>query len=109
MTVGIRASAATCGKNLEDTMAGSHVEEVTDQVRGRDADPVAPKGRGKKDKSRYCKLGRSSDPLRGHYGGHQGRSGPYKSKHGEGRGGSQGAYPSPSRGHARLVGPGGVT
>ena len=33
-------------------MMGSHVEEVSDQVRGRDADPIAPKGRGKKDKSR---------------------------------------------------------
>ena len=52
MTVGIRASVATCGNNLEDTMAGSQVEEVADQVRGRDADSVAPKGRGKKDKSR---------------------------------------------------------
>ena len=51
MTVGIRASVATCGNILEDTMAGSHVEEVVDQVRGRDADPVAPKGRGKMEKS----------------------------------------------------------
>ena len=33
-------------------MAGSHVEEVADQVRGRDDDPVALIGRGKKDKSR---------------------------------------------------------
>ena len=33
-------------------MASSQVEEVADQVRGRDADPVGPKGRGKKDKSR---------------------------------------------------------
>ena len=30
MTVGIRASVATCGNKLEDTMAGSHVEEVAD-------------------------------------------------------------------------------
>ena len=52
VTVGIRASVATCGNILEDTMAGSHVEEVADQVRGRDTDPVALKGRGKKDKSR---------------------------------------------------------
>ena len=52
MTIGIKASIATCGSNLEDTMEGSHVEEVADQVRGRDADPVAPKGKGKKDKSR---------------------------------------------------------
>ena len=52
MKVGIRASVVTCGNNLEDTMEGSHVEEVADQVRGRDADPVAPKGRGKKEKSR---------------------------------------------------------
>ena len=28
MTVGIRASVATCGNNLEDTMAGSQIEEV---------------------------------------------------------------------------------
>ena len=32
-------------------MASSHVEEVVEQVRGRDLDPPA-KGRGKKDKSR---------------------------------------------------------
>ena len=52
MTVGIRDLVATWGNNLEDTMAGSKVEEVADQVYGRDADPVALKGRGKKDKSR---------------------------------------------------------
>ena len=51
MTVGIRASVATCGSNLEDMMASSHLEEVAEQVRGRDLDPPA-KGRGKKDKSR---------------------------------------------------------
>ena len=50
MTVGIRASVATCGSYLEDTISSSHVEEVTEQVRGRDLDPPA-KGRGKKDKS----------------------------------------------------------
>ena len=33
-------------------MAGSQVEKIADQVGGRDADPVTPKGRGKKDKSR---------------------------------------------------------
>ena len=52
MTVGIRASVATCGSNLEETMAISQLEEIVEQVRGRDVDPVAPKGRGKKDKSR---------------------------------------------------------
>ena len=52
MTVGIRASVATCGSNLEDTMANSQVEGIVEQVRGRDVDPVALKGRGKKDKSR---------------------------------------------------------
>ena len=52
MTVGIRASIATCGSNLEGTMASSQLEEIVEQVRGRDVDPVAPKGRGKKDKSR---------------------------------------------------------
>ena len=31
-------------------MAGSHVEEVVEQVQGRDLDPLS-KGRGKKDKS----------------------------------------------------------
>ena len=51
VTVGIRASIATCGSYLEDTMSSSHVEEVAEQVRGRDLDPPA-KGRGKKDKSR---------------------------------------------------------
>ena len=51
VTVGIRASVATCGSYLEDTMSSSHVEEVFEKVRGRDLDPPA-KGRGKKDKSR---------------------------------------------------------
>ena len=51
VTVGIRASVATCGSYLDDTMSSSHVEEVVEQVRGRDLDPPA-KGRGKKDKSR---------------------------------------------------------
>ena len=52
MTVGIKASVVTCGSNLEETMASSQLEEIVEQVRGRDVDPVAPKGRGKKDKSR---------------------------------------------------------
>ena len=52
MTVGIRASVATSGINLEDTMTSSQIEGIVEQVRGRDVDPVAPKGRGKKDKSR---------------------------------------------------------
>ena len=52
MTVGIRASVVTCGSNLEDTMASSQIEGIVEQVRGRDVGPVAPKGRGKKDKSR---------------------------------------------------------
>ena len=52
MTVGIRDSVATCGSNLEDTMASSLIEGIVEQVRGRDVDPVAPKGRGKKNKSR---------------------------------------------------------
>ena len=52
MTVGIRASVSTCGSNLKDTMANSQIEGIVEQVRGRDVDPVAPKGRGKKDKSR---------------------------------------------------------
>ena len=52
MTVGIRASVATCGSNLEETMVSSQLEEIVEQVRGRDVDPVAPKGRGKKDKPR---------------------------------------------------------
>ena len=104
MTVGIRASVVTCGSNLEDKMASSQIEGIVEQVRGRDIDPVAPKGRGKKDKSR--------DPmasLEGRYGGHQRRGGHYGSNHGEGRGGSQGADPRPSRGHARLTSLGGVT
>ena len=52
MTVGIRASVVTCGSNLDDKMASSQIEGIVEQVRGRDIDPVAPKGRGKKDKSR---------------------------------------------------------
>ena len=52
MTVCIKASVATCWNNLEDTMANSLIEGIVEQVRGRDVDPVAPKGRGKKDKSR---------------------------------------------------------
>ena len=52
MTAGIRASVATCGSNLKNTMASSQVEGIVEQVRGRDVDPVALKGRGKKDKSR---------------------------------------------------------
>ena len=52
MAVGIRASVATCGSNLEDTMANSQIEGIVEQVHGRDVDPVALKGRGKKDKSR---------------------------------------------------------
>ena len=52
MTVGIRASVVTCESNLEETMASSQLEDIVEQVRGRDVDPVAPKGRGKKDKSR---------------------------------------------------------
>ena len=52
MTVGIRAWVATFGSNLEDTMASSQIEGIIEQVRGRDVDLVAPKGRGNKDKSR---------------------------------------------------------
>ena len=33
-------------------MANSQTEDALEQVRGRDVDPVAPEGRGKKDKSR---------------------------------------------------------
>ena len=44
-------TVATCGSNLKYTMASSQ-EGIIEQVRGRDVDPVAPKGRGKKDKSR---------------------------------------------------------
>ena len=42
MTIGIRASVATCGSNLEDTMASSQIKGIVEQVRGRDVDPVAP-------------------------------------------------------------------
>ena len=48
MTIGIRASVATCGSNLEDMMAGSHVEEGGEQVRGKD---FGPSTWGRKDKS----------------------------------------------------------
>ena len=93
-------------------MGSSHVEEVAKQVRGRDLDPPA-KGRGKKNKSRdpltsFHELGRSGDPVGGRYGGHQRGDGPHGAKHGEGRGGSEGADPRPSRGDAWLAGPGGV-
>ena len=91
-------------------MASSQIEGIVEQVRGRDVDLVAPKGRGKKEVSgSYGELGRSSGPLRGRYGGHQRRGGHYGAKHEEGLGGSQGADPRPSRGHARLASPGGVT
>ena len=40
---------ATCGSNLEDTMVGSHVEEVCEQVRGKDPGPST---RGRKVQSR---------------------------------------------------------
>ena len=49
MTIGIRASVATCGSNLEEMMAGSHVEEGGEQVRGKDSSPSIW---GRKDKSR---------------------------------------------------------
>ena len=44
-------SLVACGCSLKDTMAGSHVEEVCEQVRGRDLDPPA-KGEGGRDESR---------------------------------------------------------
>ena len=40
---------------------------------------------------------------------HQGGDGPFGAKHGEGRGGSQGVDPRPSRGDAKLVNSCGVT
>ena len=42
-------------------------------------------------------------------GRHQEGDGPFRAKHGEGRGGSQGADPRPSRGDAKLVDSCGVT
>ena len=39
MTIGIRASVATCGSNLEDMMAGSHAEEGGEQFWGKDSGP----------------------------------------------------------------------
>ena len=51
MTFGIKASVVTCGSHLEDTMAGSHVEEGGEQVRGKDSRPST---RGRKDKSCYA-------------------------------------------------------
>ena len=44
-----QSPVATCGSNLEETMVGSHAEEVCEQVRGRDPGPST---RGRKDKSR---------------------------------------------------------
>ena len=51
MTSSIRASVA-CGSNSKEAMANSQTEDAFEQVRGRDVDLVALKGRGKKDKSR---------------------------------------------------------
>ena len=110
MTVGIRASVATCGSNLEDTMASSQIERIVEKVCGRDVDPVAIKGRGKKDKSRDPMASLEGRVTRLEVAMADTKEGVdlFGAKHGEGRGGSQGVDPRPSRGHARLAGPSGV-
>ena len=86
-------------------MTGSHVEEGGEQVRGKDSGPST---RGRKDKSRDA-----ISSLEGRFVrlelGDQGGDGPFGAKHGEGRGGSQGADPRPLRGDAKLVDSCGVT
>ena len=89
-------------------MAGSHVEEGGEQVRGKDSGPST---RGRKDKSRdaISSLEGRLVKARVGCGRHQGGDGFFGAKHGEGRGGSQGTDPRPSRGDAKLVDSCGVT
>ena len=67
-------------------MAGSYVEEINEQVRGRDLDPPV-KGRGRKDKSRDAitsldgQVARLELAIADCYSGHQGGVGPIGAKH----------------------------
>ena len=86
-------------------MASSHVEEGGEQVRGKD---FGPSTRGRKDKSRDVISSLKVRFVRLELGVAATKEVP-DSKHGEGRGGSQGADPKPSRGDAKLVDSCGVT
>ena len=83
-------------------MAGSHVEEGGEQVQGKDSSPST---RGRKDKSRDAIFSLEGRFVRLELGVADTKEGMdlFGAKHGEGRGGSQGADPRPSRGDAKLV------
>ena len=89
-------------------MAGSHVEEGGEQVRGKDSGPSTL---GRKDKSRDAISSLEGRSVRLELGVVDTKGGdrPFGAKHGEGRRGSQGADPRPSRGDAKLVDSCGVT
>ena len=89
-------------------MTGSHVEEGGEQVWGKDSGPST---RGRKDKSRDAISSLEGRFARLELGVADSNEGMdlLGAKHGEGRGGSQGANPRPSRGDAKLVDSCGVT
>ena len=89
-------------------MAGSHVEEGGEQVQGKDS---CPSTRGRKDKSRDAISSLEGRFVRLELGVADTKEGMdlFGANHGEGRGGSQGADPRPSRGDAKLVNSCGVT
>ena len=89
-------------------MTGSHVEEGGEQVRGKDSGPST---RGRKDKSRDAISSLEGRFVRLELGVADTKKGMdfFGAKHGEGRGGSQGADPRPSRRDAKLVDSCGVT
>ena len=89
-------------------MAGSHVEEGGEQVWGKDSGPST---RGRKDKTRDAISNLEGRFVRLELGVADTKEGMdlFRAKHGEGRGGSQGADPRPSRGDAKLVDSCGVT
>ena len=88
-------------------MAGSHVEEGGEQVRGKDSGPSTW---GRKGKSRDAISSLEGRFVRLELGVADTKKGmDFLEKHGEGRGGSQGADPRPSRGDVKLVDSCGVT
>ena len=89
-------------------MASSHVEEGGEQVRGKD---FGSSTRGRKDKSRDAISILEGQFVRLESGVADTKKGMdfFGAKHGEGRGGSQGADPKPSRGDEKLVDSCGVT
>ena len=89
-------------------MAGSHVEEGGEQVQGKDSGPST---RGRKDKSRDAISSLEGRFVKLELGVADTKEGIdlFGAKHGEGRAGSQGVDPRPSRGDAKLVDSCGVT